>query len=214
MKPLIVFDWDGTLMDSKERITACMLAAIAEVGAPPRSEADIHNIIGLGLQESMQTLFPDTPALWTPVIDAYRDHFLDEERAASEMFAGVEELLQALHARGHLLAVATSKARRGLDRVLAQTGLGEYFHATRCADEARSKPHPAMLQDILARLSRSVEDAVMVGDTEYDLRMAHSIGMASIGVTYGVHARERLLACGPRHCVDDVAQLAALLLEG
>lgn len=210
--PLIIFDWDGTLMDSKDRITECMQAAIRDVGAAPRSAAEIHNIIGLGLHESMQTLFPDNPEIWTAVIAAYRDHFLDEQRVDSEMFAGVDELLRELHARGRLLAVATSKARRGLDRVLGQTGLGAYFHATRCADEARSKPHPDMLQHILAVLGHDAEDAVMVGDTEYDLRMAQAIGMDSIAVTYGVHERQRLLACQPRHCVDDVASLATILL--
>ena len=210
--PLVIFDWDGTLMDSKARITDCMLAAINSAGVAQRSHEQIHNIIGLGLREAMQALYPGEEDIWPRLIDAYRDHFLDENREDSKMFSGSVKLVRDLHERGHLLAIATGKARRGLDRVLQQTGLGEYFHASRCADESGSKPHPAMLNEILIELGLRAEQAVMVGDTEYDLKMAHNAGMDAIAVSYGAHDKQRLLSCAPSQCVDDVAQLASVLI--
>ena len=209
---LIVFDWDGTLMDSQARIVACLQAAIRETGLAPRSEAELRNIIGLGLREALMTLYPDgSEAEWDALVHHYRRHFLELDATPSKLFEGAETLIRDLHARGHFLAIATGKGRQGLDKVLEETGLGVYFHATRCADESFSKPHPAMLLDILEMLGVTGEDALMVGDTEYDLQMARNANVPALGVTYGVHERERLLKCQPLDCVDSLPAVGTWL---
>ncbi len=202
---LIVFDWDGTLMDSQARIVACLRAAIRETGLEPRSEEQLRNIIGLGLREALMALYPDADeAAWDALVYHYRRHFLELDDTPSVLFDGAAELVRRLHDQGHFLAVATGKGRQGLNRVLEETGLASCFHATRCADESRSKPHPAMLLEILDVLGIAPEDALMIGDTEYDLLMARNAGVAALGVTYGVHDRARLQACQPLDCVDSL----------
>ncbi len=210
MKPysLLIFDWDGTLMDSAAHITTCMRNAIAIVDAGPRSDADIRNIIGLGLDEAIQHLYPHgSPALIRQIVEEYRQEFLVRTQHGSELFAGVRETLQALADQGYLLAVATGKSRRGLDKVLLETGLDVLFPITRCADETRSKPHPQMLEEILTDYDTGRHDALMVGDSEYDLLMAQNIGMDSLAVTYGVHDLARLLQHQPRGYVHDISHI-------
>jgi len=209
---LIVFDWDGTLMDSEARIVACLQAAIRETGLEPRSEEQLRNIIGLGLREALMTLYPDgSETERDALVHHYRHHFLERDDTPSVLFDGAEALIRDLHRQGHFLAIATGKGRQGLDRVLEETGLKDCFHATRCADESFSKPHPAMLLDILDRLGVEPDDALMVGDTEYDLLMARNAGVPALGVTYGVHDRERLLKCQPLDCVDSLSAVGAWL---
>ncbi len=209
---LIVFDWDGTLMDSQARIVACLQAAIRETGLPPRDEEALRNIIGLGLREALMALYPDASASeWDALTHHYRRHFLELDDTPSVLFDGAEALIRRLSDQGHFLAIATGKGRQGLDRVLAETGLAPYFHATRCADESFSKPHPAMLLEILERLGMEPRQALMIGDTEYDLQMASNAGVPALGVTYGVHGRERLLACQPLDCVDSLAEVGRWL---
>ncbi|MDA8363623.1 MAG: HAD-IA family hydrolase [Gammaproteobacteria bacterium] len=205
---LIVFDWDGTLMDSERKIVRCMSAAAADLGlADPGADA-IRQIIGLGLDEAMAQLFPQAPAsLRQRLVERYREHFLGLDQTDMPLFPGVEEGLARLARDGLLLAVATGKARRGLDRVLHETGTGRYFAATRCADEALSKPHPRMLEDILEQTGVRRERALMVGDTTYDLLMARNAGMGALAVTYGVHSRAQLLECGPLGCVDSFVEV-------
>ena len=205
---LIVFDWDGTLMDSERKIVRCMSAAAADLGlANPGAEA-IRQIIGLGLDEAMAQLFPQAPAsLRQRLVERYREHFLGLDQTDMPLFPGVEEGLACLAQGGLLLAVATGKARRGLDRVLHETGTGRYFAATRCADEALSKPHPRMLEDILEQTGVRRERALMVGDTTYDMLMARNAGMGALAVTYGVHSREQLLECGPLGCADSFIEV-------
>jgi phosphoglycolate phosphatase len=206
---LIVFDWDGTLMDSAARIVTCLQMAAAEVELPVPTVAASRDIIGLGLDEAMGRLFPGVGlAARDALVAVYRRHWLDDKVAASPMFDGAVTLVQALHAEGRLLAVATGKSRRGLDRALGESGLGPLFHATRCADEAHSKPHPQMLQDILTDLDTQPESALVIGDTEYDMQMARSAGVDAIGIEHGVHDRERLLAHGAQRCVADLFELA------
>ena len=130
------------------------------------------------------------------------------------MFDGAHELISGLHQRGHLLGVATGKSRRGLDKSLQQSGLGQFFHATRCADETFSKPHPQMLEDILTDLDTAAADALVVGDTEYDMQMAHSAGVEAIGIGHGVHSIERLQESGARRCFADLIELSNWLLNG
>lgn len=205
---LIVFDWDGTLIDSEARIVNCMRAAIQDLQLPSRSRDEMRNVIGLGLQEALTTLYPDgAPAIYQNLVERYRHHFLFQDETPSALFAGVEALLNDLRERDHYLAIATGKGRVGLDKALDDTGLRAYFDYTRCADETRSKPHPQMLEEIMERLGVGPEETLMIGDTEYDLLMAHNAGTSALAVSYGVHDKQRLLACNPLECVDDVATL-------
>jgi phosphoglycolate phosphatase len=207
---LIVFDWDGTLMDSEARIVRCVQAAAADTGIADPGPAAIRRIIGLGLGEAIAMLFPEEPpARRLDLIDRYRIHFLERDDTAMPLFPGVVEGLHGLANRGLLLAVATGKSRRGLDRVLDETGTRALFVATRCADEAFSKPHPQMLDDILGATGVPRARALMVGDTVYDMQMAHNAGVAGLGVSYGVHARDELLANGALACLDTFAAVCA-----
>jgi phosphoglycolate phosphatase len=209
---LIVFDWDGTLMDSEARIVACLRAAIEETGLPHRPNEALRNIIGLGLREALVTLYPEgSDQQHNDLVKHYRHHFLETNETPSPLFEGAESLIHELHGQGHFLAVATGKGRQGLDRVLEETALGEYFHYSRCADETHSKPHPQMLLEIMDWLGMEPSDTLMIGDTEFDLQMAHNAGVKALGVSYGVHAKERLLACEPLACLDSLAEVAEWL---
>lgn len=211
---LIVFDWDGTLMDSEARIVDCMQRAARDLGEPVPSDAASRDVIGLGLNEAVARLFPQAErTLIQALVDAYRDHWLGDEVEAAVMFEGAERLVSELHGRGVLLGVATGKSRRGLDKAMLDSGLGDYFHATRCADETFSKPHPQMLEEILTDLDTRPASALVVGDTEYDMRMAASAGVAAVGVGHGVHSAERLLAAGARHCFANLPQLSDWLMN-
>jgi phosphoglycolate phosphatase len=209
---LVVFDWDGTLMDSEARIVACLRATGEDLGLPARPDADLRDVIGLGLREAIASLHPDAgPAVQRDFADRYRHHFLAAEGQASTLFRGALELVNDLHRRGLLLAVATGKGRRGLDRAFAEQGCAHLFHASRCADETFSKPHPRMLIEIMEVLEVTAAETLMIGDTEYDLQMAHSAGVAAAAVSYGVHPRHRLLQHGPLICAADLAELTAWL---
>lgn len=209
---LLVFDWDGTLMDSEAQIVACLQAAASECGLPELDRNRLRNVIGLGLMESAQSLYPDAAAdIVQRFIDSYRKHFLGTGREAAGFFPGVSAMLAALNELGYLMAVATGKSRRGLDRSLDETNSRELFHCTRCADEAFSKPHPRMLLDIMDLLGVEPARTLMIGDTEYDMLMAQGAGTASLAVSHGVHDRERLLSHGPLACLDDVSTLVTWL---
>ncbi len=205
---LLVFDWDGTLMDSEAHIVSCIEAALWDAGAPAVARDGIRNIIGLGLQEAIQTLVPHADErLRDAITQHYRAHFLSGARAAPVLFEGVVEMLHQLRRQGYLLAVATGKGRQGLNHVLAQSELQDLFHTTRTVDEARSKPHPQMLHDIMSALGAAPRDTLMIGDTEYDLLMAHNAGAHALAVSGGAHERERLLQCNPLGCLDRVTEL-------
>lgn len=207
---LIVFDWDGTLMDSEAKIVRCVQAAAEDTGIADPGPAAIRRIIGLGLSEAMATLFPhESPARRLELIERYRVHFLERDDTAMPLFPGVVDGLNELARRGYLLAVATGKSRRGLDRVLDETGTRGLFVATRCADEAFSKPHPQMLDDILGVTGMQRARTLMVGDTVYDMQMARNAGVGGLGVSYGVHARDELLANGALACLDSFAAVCA-----
>jgi len=207
---LFIFDWDGTLIDSAHKIVGAMQAAISEQQLPSRSIDDTRNIIGLGLPEAIATLYPELTEADREVLrQGYVTHYLAADHQPCELFPGVLATLQKLKEQEFHLAIATGKSRRGLDRVLAQLDLLDYFDATRCADETRSKPHPQMLHELLDELRMSAEQAVMIGDTEYDLAMARSAGMPRIAVDYGAHAIERLLPYEPALVLTEFAQLLA-----
>jgi phosphoglycolate phosphatase len=199
---LIVFDWDGTLMDSEARIVACIQHAFADVGRLPPSRDEARNVIGLGLDEAMALLWPaGSAADRRRLTEHYRHRFLAGKEAESSLFPGACEALEWLSERRYLLAVATGKSRRGLDAALATTGLSSRFHASRCADETFSKPHPEMLLQIMDELGMKAADTLMVGDTEYDMEMARNARAGALAVCHGVHERERLLRHGPLDCL-------------
>ena len=202
---LIVFDWDGTLMDSEARIVSCIQAAFSDLGELPPPKEVARDVIGLGLNEAMTVLWPDGEAQQrAALVERYRHHFLGTDETDSNLFPGARWVLETLRSRGLLLAIATGKSRRGLERVLASTGLKAYFQATCCADEAPSKPHPAMLQRIMTSLAVPPENTLMIGDTEYDMQMAQNAGVAALAVSYGVHSPERLLAYQPLACLPEL----------
>ena len=204
----IIFDWDGTLIDSAERIIRCMQKASMDADLPMPSDAAVRNIIGLGLPEAFEQLFGGLSAVKEQQMrDRYGYYYIEQDDTPTDFFPGVIDGLERLRQSGYRLAVATGKSRRGLDRVFAETGLGVAFDHSRCADETRSKPHPLMLDQLLAESGFGVDEAVMVGDTEYDLAMAVSAGMVSIGVSYGAHHPERLLKHSPQRIIDNFSEL-------
>ncbi|WP_030072403.1 HAD family hydrolase [Halomonas alkaliantarctica] len=206
---LIIFDWDGTLMNSVPKIVACMQAASLDAEWGELNVNAIEDIIGLGLPEAIAKLCPGIEAAQAERLrQRYAYHFVDGDSTPMPFFDGVEEQIARLRERSHQrLAVATGKSRRGLDRIFSETKSGGWFHASRTADETRSKPHPQMILELLDELKVPVERAVMVGDTEYDLEMARSINMDRVGVTYGVHTPARLAVSQPVWVADDVESL-------
>ena len=205
---LLVFDWDGTLMDSTASIVRAARAAIRDLGLPERSPDAIRDIIGLGLKESWTALFPELDARsYLPFVDRYREHFVLRERDRSALYPGVEHTLGCLRASGWSLAVATGKSRAGLDHDLQRTGLSETFDASRTADETRSKPDPQMLCELLDELDIRPQATLMIGDTEYDLQMAHAAGVASLGITWGAHSEDRLRTLASAACLNSVGRL-------
>lgn len=205
---LFIFDWDGTLIDSTAHIISAMQVAAEELQLPALSSEAVQNIIGLGLPEAIVALYPDLGEADRHDLKlGYARHYIALNEYPPQLFSGVLDTLKQLKSDGHLLAVATGKNRRGLRRILDQLDMLEFFHASRCADETQSKPHPQMLYELLSELATPAEGAVMVGDTEYDLAMAKAAGMPRIGVDYGAHAVERLLAYEPDMILSDFSQL-------
>jgi len=210
---LIIFDWDGTLMDSEAHIVASMHGAMDTMGIERLPVTDISNIIGLGMREALDALFPAQAAnddFAHDFVAAYREYFFAED-ADQRFFDGALQVLQIMRERGMLLAVATGKSRRGLKMVLQQYGLEKYFDATRCADETASKPDPLMLDEILQTLSVAPEQAVMIGDTEYDMDMAANAGTHAIAANYGVHESSRLLRYQLLGSLDSITELPGFM---
>ncbi|MEN8991768.1 HAD-IA family hydrolase [Avibacterium paragallinarum] len=208
---LVIFDWDGTLFDSVGQIVASLKFA-ADQYLQPLTDADAKSIIGLGLPEVAQRLFPTVPELHSEILQSYADHYVAHSKG-DMWFDGVADMLQELRDAGLQLAVATGKSRKGLDRVLAQTQSHELFCATRAASETKSKPDPLMLAEILAETGLRADQAIMVGDTSYDLEMALNIQMPRVGVSYGVHTVETLQCFQPLHIAHTVNDLTEFLLE-
>ena len=210
---LLVFDWDGTLMDSAAAIVGALQSACADLGFPVPSEERARYVIGLGLNDAMRHVLPGVdPCNYTNVVERYRVHYLQRD-ANTALFPGAAELVSALREAGFLLAIATGKGRRGLERVLDSTGLKGLFHASRCADEGHSKPDPRMLEALFEELGVNHRRALMIGDTTHDMEMARAAGVARVAVAYGAHSRQSLLAYEPVACVDDFPGLARWLME-
>lgn len=208
---IAIFDWDGTLCDSVEHIVSAMRDAAVEVALEPPAAADVRNIVGLGLPQALARLFPALDdGHRAALAAAYSQHFSSPDRGPARLFEGALDTLQALRSLGIELAVATGKSRRGLNRVLTELGLSDFFDATRCADETRSKPHPQMLHEIMGDRGKSAHEVVVIGDSEYDLAMAREAGVRSVGVSFGVHDSRRLSAFEPLAIVDELPQLLEL----
>ncbi len=209
---LLSFDWDGTLANSIGRIVESMHMASTRSGFALCSDLAVKGIIGLGLPEAIRTLYPaiDEPAL-IAFRQHYADHYIALEAEPSPLFDGVRQSLEAFRADGYYLAVATGKARRGLDRVLKAHGFEDYFDITRAADETASKPHPLMLEQIMAPCGVAPSEALMVGDASFDLMMARNAGMHSVAVSYGAQAAEALQQYEPRLTIDHFSELQAWL---
>lgn len=210
---LIIFDWDGTLMDSETQIVLSLHSAIADLDLEPRTIAQCRDIIGLGLREAIDRLYPGRDdAFLEQFVDRYR-HYWFGSTPGSELFPGARETLTLLKEAGFLLAVATGKGRPGLQQVLEETGLEGLFSASRCSDETRSKPHPQMLNEILEELQVAPRHTLMIGDTEYDMEMANAAGVGAVAVSYGVHSRDRLMEHRPLTCLDSISELVDCLAE-
>ncbi len=209
---LLVFDWDGTLADSEQRIVAAAQSAIETLALPARSHEQVRTIIGLAMGEACQMLFPDIEKAQTHrFIACYRENYLRKAAHPVPLFPGAKDVLRGLAEQRYRLAVATGKGRRGLDGDIASHGLGALFSTTRCADDAPSKPHPQMLMDIMDELDVPGAETLMIGDTAYDMEMARNAGVAYVAVGSGVHDRQRLLECNPLALLDSVADLPAWL---
>ncbi|MGX9460712.1 HAD-IA family hydrolase [Shewanella sp. A14] len=206
---LVIFDWDGTLMDTVGKIVSCMQSVAQELTLPMPTEQAVRDVIGLSLPNIMPILFAEhqNPQ---QIIDCYRRHHL-ASTYPTPLFDGVEVLIKQLYDAGYQLAIATGKARDGLDKVLELTGLGQYFHATRCASDAQSKPHPEMLHALLNHFDINAGKAIMIGDSIHDLTMANNANMASIGVSYGAHDEVRLQMLNPLAVVDQPLAISRYL---
>lgn len=216
MKPrnfdLIVFDWDGTLMDSTAAIAESIQQGCADLGLEVPSRELATHVIGLSLLGAVQTVAPGLDeAGCQKLAERYRYHFLARDHELV-LFDGARELLDELNAAGYRVAVATGKARRGLDRVLEQSGLGVCFDATRCADESFSKPHPGMLLELMDELEVEAARTLMIGDTTHDLQMARNAGAASLAMSYGAHPVDALAAEAPLAVLHSVPELREWLL--
>lgn len=208
---LLIFDWDGTLMDSAGTIVASIQSACRDLGLRIPDEASSRHIIGLGLRDALMRLLPEVmEADHGRLVERYRHYYLGRD-AEIPLFEGVREALAELRTAGFLLAVATGKSRPGLNRALATTGLADCFHASRCADECFSKPHPEMLEELLEELAVPPQRALMIGDTTHDLQMAANAGVASVAAAYGAHPREDLEALLPLAVAASFAELRAWL---
>jgi len=209
---VVIFDWDGTIVDSVEHIADSLQRAAADLGYPSLERQAYRDIIGLGMVEALEQLYPGlSPDEMQAMRERYAHYFFSRQTTPEYVFAGMPDLLADLRRSGRGCSVATGKSRRGMDQALGGSGLAPYFDITRCADETRSKPDPAMLQEIVAFYQVSPEEAVMIGDTRYDLEMARRIGMPAIGVEWGVHGRDVLSAYDPHAIVGTVADLRRVL---
>lgn len=206
----IVFDWDGTLIDSAGTIVRCIQDAARDMGLAVPQDEQARHVIGLGLHDSLRHAVPDLAAeRYREFADHYRRHFLARQDAML-FFPGIRELLAELSDQ-RSLAVATGKSRRGLDRSLDAGAMRAYFAATRCADETQPKPHPAMLLELMEELAVEPQRVLMIGDTSHDLEMAKAAGVDALAVSYGAHPEAGLRACGPLGCVASVPELAEWL---
>ena len=203
----VIFDWDGTLMDSTHSIIESIQLASADLGLEVPSTMQASWIIGMSLESGLYKAVPDLTAEQMPeFLDRYRHHFFQRD-ASIKMFDGAVDMLDQLRSRVVPISVATGKSRVGLDRVLQVVNLAHYCNTTRCADETRGKPDPLMLHEILWELDLEPENVLMVGDTTHDTYMAHNAGMDCLAVTYGAHDVPTLEKSEPTAIVTSVPEM-------
>jgi phosphoglycolate phosphatase len=208
---LIVFDWDGTLMDSTNLIARAVQKSCGDLGLPVPSDVDANYIIGLGLRDALLHVAPTLDVADYPKLaERYRFHFHAQEHNMP-LFDGTEALLKQLNDEGYLVAVATGKTRAGLDRAMENAGIRHHFHSSRCADESHSKPHPAMLQELMRQFNVAPEKTLMIGDTTHDMQMAINAEAHGVAVTCGAHPREALLELNPVACFHTITELSPWL---
>ena len=210
---LIAFDWDGTLFDSTAIIVRCIQAAVRDVGGTVPTDKEAAYVIGMGLMQALAHAAPDVPPeKYTELGNRYRFHYIQHQDDLS-LFDGVLPLLNDLRERGHLLAVATGKSRRGLDEALHTVQLKGVFDGSRTADQTAGKPHPLMLQELMAEFDVAPERLLMIGDTTHDLQMAVNAGCASVGVSYGAHEPDAFHALQPLAVAHSVRELHDWLVQ-
>jgi phosphoglycolate phosphatase len=210
---LLVFDWDGTLIDSANTIVACIQAACRDLGLPVPDDARASHVIGLGLRDALSHAIPGlAESEYGRVVEHYRRHFLARDPEIP-LFSGTEAMLAGLRERGHILAVATGKSRAGLARALENTGLRKLFASSRCADECSPKPAPDMLRELMVELDVRSTSTLMIGDTVHDLKMAANAGVDAVAVSYGAHPRPELVVLEPLACVDSIHELTQWLTQ-
>ncbi len=210
---VVIFDWDGTLMDSTHSIVSAIQGACRDLELPVPTQAEASWVIGLPFEPALQRAVPDLPiSMQSLFLERFRYHYMPRDRQL-KLFDGVPEMLRDLSAAGATLAVATGKSRVGLNRALTATSLHKQFAATRTADETFGKPHPGMLLELIDQLVVDPGEVLMVGDTSHDLNMANNAGVHGLGVAYGAHSNGELLACAPQAVVHGVPELRTWLLE-
>ncbi|HEX5785978.1 MAG TPA: HAD-IA family hydrolase [Burkholderiaceae bacterium] len=210
---LIAFDWDGTLFDSTALIVRCIQAAVADVGETPPSVEAASFVIGMGLQQALAHAAPNVPpSKWAQMSERYRHHYFRFQHEVV-LFEGVTSMLADLKARHHWLAVATGKSRRGLDEALKVVSMCDLFDASRTAEETAGKPHPMMLEQLMAEFGVEPDRTLMVGDTTHDLQMAVNAGCPAVGVSYGAHDPQSFDGLAPLFVAHSVPQLHRWLLE-
>ncbi|MCP4324271.1 MAG: HAD-IIIA family hydrolase [Psychromonas sp.] len=211
---VIIFDWDGTLMDSIDKIVVCVKAAAVECQLIEPSTDAIRHIVGLSLDKAMAQLCPDVSLeKQAEMVDAYRHQYLNNDQFQTPFYPGIKPWLISLKEQGYLLAVATGKGRNGLDRMLDKFDVRDLFTVTYTADKTASKPDPLMLNRILEDLQIEASQALMVGDTSYDLEMANNANIDCLGVSYGVHSNQILNQFSPIAIVDDLPKEFALYVQ-
>jgi phosphoglycolate phosphatase len=204
----IVFDWDGTLMDSINKIVETIQSSAKHLGFPVPHYDQAKNVIGISLLPALQQLFNiDDEKQALALFHSYKDHFKNHTQISSSLFTGAVELLEQLKKQGYILAVATGKGRQGLLHNWQHSDTGHFFTTSRTADDAQSKPSSEMLQQILDELSLTADQVLMVGDTSYDMAMAEAIGMDRIAVSFGVHSYDELQKHNPLAVIDSLDEL-------
>jgi len=209
---LIVFDWDGTLVDSVDWIVQCLTKAAVCHGCMAPDEQDVKDIIGLSIHKALDKLFPDLAQEIRPqLIASYSEAFFSRQISKQDMFVGVDEMLMQLKQAGYQLAVATGKSRHGLDKAMQGTGLEDFFHVTKCADETASKPNPDMLDEIIKEMDVAKDRVLMIGDSTHDMQMAINAGVSSVAVLCGANSHQQLQQYKPLLNLQQTSELLQIL---
>ncbi len=210
---LIIFDWDGTLVNSVDWIVSCMQKAALQCDIPVPDTAAVKNIIGLSIEKALENLFPGMDKKnQEHLITCYSHYFFSRQTGKEDLFDGVGDMLEHFKSEGYLLAVATGKKSTGLAKAMQGTGLEVFFDATRGADQTASKPDPLMINEIVNELQVSKDKVVMIGDSTHDLEMARNADVSAVGVCCGAHSRDRLEHYRPIACLQKTTELRELLV--